>query len=97
MDYYDGRSYLFGQPGATHEGLAGIETPGALVERRVQGKNRDAVPVGQVGQIGVLVGVPALVHHDLHTVVPCFGRPTVSTVQAEGVQRTGAEDYRYRH
>jgi hypothetical protein len=61
MDDYDRRSDLFGQPSATHEGLAGIETPGALVERRVQGKYGDAVPVGQVGQVGVLVGIPALV------------------------------------
>jgi hypothetical protein len=43
------------------------------------------------------VGVPAVVHHYLHAVVPGLRRPAVDAIQAERSQRPSAEDDRHGH
>jgi hypothetical protein len=58
----------------------------------MEGKDGDAVLLGQVVQVGVLVSVPVLVHHDLDPVVPHFGRPAVRAIQAKRVKGASAED-----
>ena len=63
----------------------------------MEGEDGDAVLVRQVIQVGVLMGVPTLIHHDLDPVVPRLYHPTVDPIQAKRIQRAGAEDYRDRH
>src|SRR5215210_3709382 len=86
-----------GEPRGADEGLAGIEAPDPLPQRRVQREDRDAVFVGQIIQVGFLVGVPAVVHHYLHAVVPGRRRPAVDPVQPERIQRPRAEYDRHGH
>ncbi len=81
-----------GQLCCANEGLSGFEPPGAAVEGRVKGEDGDAVLVRKIVEVGVLVGVPTLVGHDLHTVVAHLSRPALNPIQTKRVQRTSAED-----
>jgi hypothetical protein len=63
----------------------------------VEGEDGDAVFAGEVGEVIRLVGVPAIVHHDLDAVVAGLGRPGISPVEPERIQGAGAEDHGYGH
>src|SRR5918998_4678846 len=76
---------LDGQSGASNEGLLGVQPPDASVQGRMQGRDGYTVLLNEMVEVGILSGVPALVHHDLNTVVPRLGRPTVGAIQAERV------------
>ena len=80
VDDYQGSPDLDGQYGASHESLLGVQPPDASVQGRMQGEDGNAVLLNEVVEIGVLDGVPALVHHDLDAVVPCLGRPAVGAI-----------------
>ena len=83
------------QPRAADERLLPPETPGAGVDRWVQGQDGECVLLDQLGKVGRLVGVPAVVHHDLDPVEAGLGGPREDPLQPEGVERARAEDDRY--
>ena len=60
MNDDDGSPDPAGQPGAEHEGLTRRKSPSAAVKGRVQGEDGDAVLFRQVVQVGILIGIPAL-------------------------------------
>src|SRR5919112_5765720 len=86
-----------GQPRDPHQRFFRSKPPGAAPQRRVEGQDRDAVPLDEISQIVLLVGIPAFVHHDLGSVVPGLRDPTVYPFEAEGVERACTEDDRSYH
>ena len=51
----------------------------------MEGEDGDAVLVRQVIQVGVLMGVPTLIHHDFYFIASHFCRPAVDSIEAEQV------------
>src|ERR687895_797922 len=81
-----------GQPRDPHQRFFRSKPPSTASQRRVEGQDRDAVPLDEVSQIVLLVGIPAFVHHDLDPVVPDLRDPSVYPVEAERVERARTED-----
>ena len=71
---------------------AGSEVPSAAAQGRVEGQDLDSCLL-EVLEVGALVGVPALVHHDLHAVKPRLRGPGVDPLEPERIEGTGTEEY----
>ena len=92
MRHYDRHLQPTGQSRDPRQRFFRSKLPGTTSQRRVEGQDRDAVPLDEVSQIVFLVGIPAFVHHDLDPVVPGLRDPGVYPVKAERVERARTED-----
>src|SRR5919107_2391848 len=92
MRHYDGHLHSARQHRDPHQRLLGTEPPGAAKERDVEGQDREAVPLGEISEIVLLMRVPAFVHHDLDPIVADLGGPGVDPFEAKRVERTRAEN-----
>jgi len=97
MCHYNGHLHPTRQPRDPHQRFLGTKPPGAASKWRVEGQDRDAVPLDEISEIVLLVGIPAFVHHDLDPVVPGLRDPSVYPLKAERVERACTEDDGARH
>src|SRR5215217_8950415 len=97
MRHYNRHLHPTRQSRDPHQRFFRTKPPGTASKRRVEGQDRNSVPLDEVSQIFVLVGIPAFVHHDLGPIVPGLRDPTVYPLKAESVERTCAEDDGNRH
>ena len=81
----DGYPGTAGEAGRADQGLFGREVPGAAAQWRMESQDGKVVLLREVVEVGALVGVPALVHHDLHPVEAGLGRPGIDPFEPEGV------------
>ena len=68
MRHYHGDPNSCRQPRDPHQRLFRSKTPRTAIERGMEREDRNAVMLGKVPEIVCLMGIPALVHHDLDPV-----------------------------
>ena len=59
MRYHNRNLHPVRQLRDPHQRLIGTKPPGAAIERKVKGQDRDAVPLGEASQLVLLVGIPS--------------------------------------